>query len=85
MDENYNFLSSLPLQFPWQLPYLEALVEGDRSRLQHKVERAETEILGRLTHLNGDPRDAQEVQAARDALCGLVSLKRELPDGGTSA
>jgi hypothetical protein len=78
VDEN-NLLSSLPLQFPWQRSYLGALV-GDPAHLQHKVDLAETEIFGRLTHLNGDPRDAEEVQAIRDALNGLAALKQELRD-----
>jgi hypothetical protein len=80
MDEKEKLLSSLPLQYPWQRIYLDAMLEGDPGRLQQKVDESEKEILARLTRLNGGPRDAQEVQAARDALCGLASLKRELSD-----
>lgn len=67
------------LRYPWQRLYLEAMVEWDGPRLHEKIRRAESEIFARLTQLSADPGDAEEVQAARDALIGLASVKRRRP------
>lgn len=69
-------------RFPWQIPYLAALMELDPFRLAAKIGEAEMAITARL----GRQPDDEESEALRDALRNLrFLLNQKSKDAKTDA
>jgi hypothetical protein len=73
-------LSTVP-QFPWEVAYMEVLLETDNARLAELISVAQGTLLLRLLELaKGSER---EVQAVEDALGSLAILKRTRKSSNT--
>jgi hypothetical protein len=69
------------LSYPeWQTPYLEALLEADKQKLEAKIHLAEWKIFQRLQTISADSDHHGEKSAIADALSALRVLKRETLD-----
>ena len=64
------------LSYPeWQTPYLEALLEADKQKLEAKIHLAEWKIFQRLQTISADSDHHGERSAIADALNALRFLK----------
>ena len=64
------------LKYPeWQTPYQEALLEGDKKKLEARIHLAEWKIFKRLQTLPADSDHQDEKVAIADALNTLRSIK----------
>jgi len=65
------------MNYAWQLPYREALVELHAERLAQKIKTAESAIQQRILQIRRDDRsNEEELQALYDALNGLRVLAK---------
>ena len=66
-------------EYVWEEVYKAAIVETDDRKLPNRIQAAKAAIDNRLHDLQMDHgRTPEERQAIRDALAGLIILRREL-------
>jgi len=70
--------------YEWQRPYVHAVLETDRSRLQEHIAAAEMAIQARV-HVLAQNCTLQELQAIEDAMRGLDHLRREIEQSSGAA
>jgi hypothetical protein len=69
---------AIALSYHWQRPYINALLEADRSKLQALLPAAETAVKLRMQELQSDDLGTpEERQAIEDALACLRILRQE--------
>jgi hypothetical protein len=66
-----------PPQFPWQRPYIAAVLETDRSKVPELIAQAESIVRARAAELKHDG-SAREQRALQKTLLALATLRQEL-------
>jgi hypothetical protein len=64
--------------YGWEESYQSAMLETDRSKLQDRIDAAQTAIDRRLQQINGGHDSVEERRAIRDALAALKVLSAEV-------
>ena len=67
----------MPSQFPWQKAYKAAALESDNSRLPQRIQTAEVTLLSRLTELTNRAEDRVEMNALKQAMNAIRTMKRK--------
>jgi len=67
----------MPSQFPWQKAYKAAALESDTSRLPQRIQTAEVTLLSRLTELTNRAEDRIEMNALKQAMNAIRTMKRK--------
>lgn len=70
--------------FPWEQPYMAAVLETDNNRLRERIRVAEETLSFRLIGLTDHAEHEAEVHALENALEALTRLKRERLNQGKS-
>jgi hypothetical protein len=68
--------SNFPV-FPWELPYMAAVLETDDSILPERIREAERVVTQRLVTLPDLPEHEEERQGLERAMEGIARLQRE--------
>jgi hypothetical protein len=67
------------VDYEWQRPYVEAVLETDRTKLPQRIEQAYATIHARTQELSQDPQGTPEERLAIDfALNCLMLLSKEI-------
>ena len=70
--------------YEWQRPYVHAVLETDRSRLEEHIAAAEMAIQARVD-VSTQKCTSEELQAIGDAIRGLDLLRREIEQSRSAA
>jgi hypothetical protein len=72
-----SFFSSNGQQFSWEEVCTAAELETDHTRIEERIGAAEGTLEARLVELPNVPEHKVEIKALKDALVGILNLKRE--------
>jgi hypothetical protein len=77
MGDEFDANEQTPM-YPWQRPYIAAVLETDRSKLAAMIVTAESSVRARITELDNDHGGTvKEQRALLRTLNALATLRRE--------
>ena len=71
------FSSSKGQRFSWEEVCTTAALETDHTEIEGRIRVAEGTLMARLLELPNVPEHKVEIKALKDALVGILNLKRE--------
>jgi hypothetical protein len=71
-------------EYPWEEPYITAMLEADKERLPERIRVAQGTLLLRLFELTACRGNETELQAVEDALRGLEIIKQRSESSKTA-
>jgi hypothetical protein len=71
-------------EYPWEEPYITAMLEADKERLPERIRVAQGTLLLRLFELTACRGNETEVQAVEDALRGLEIIAQRSESSKTA-
>jgi hypothetical protein len=77
-SNSVGVVASMNVDYEWQRPYVEAVLETDRTKLPQRIEQAHASIQARIDELSQDHEGTPEERRAIDfALNCLMLLSKE--------